>query len=98
MKKILGLAVLMASVTSLTACGGLPTCNDELDNCNRDAAYTEERTAKARQKIVVATPVPVIEEVEAPVIEKPEPAPVPVVIDDAPVMQSAEPMVQHISK
>lgn len=100
-KKILGLSILVAATASLSACGTLPQCNDELDNCNRDAAYTEERTARAKPKmeVVVEAPkaAPVAEKIEAqpaPVKAEPKPAPV----ADAHVMQSAEPQFTHVSK
>lgn len=98
MKKILGFGVLLASVTTLSACGGLPTCNDELDECDRGGAYTEERTAQASKRVMVE-PAPMPAPTPAPVVEPvPAPAPAPVVIDDTPVMTTAEPQFNQISK
>lgn len=98
MKKITGFLVLMGTVATLSACSnGLPTCYDELNECGRDTAYTEERTVKANRKKAPApepVPAPVVAPAPAP---EPAPAPAPVVVD-APVMRSAEPMIQHIAK
>jgi hypothetical protein len=98
MKKLLGLSLVLAATTSLSACGGIPTCYDELNECGRDTAYTEERTIKANRYKTVA-PAP------EPVVVSPPPAPAPVVVAPPPpppvdtqVMRSAEPMVQTISK
>lgn len=96
MKKLTGLLLLSGSVLSLSACGGIPSCYDELNECGRDTAYTEERTVKANRKAAPA-PAPVVAETPAPA-PAPTPAPAPVVVDDTPVMTSAEPMVKHISK
>ncbi len=97
MKKILGLGILLTATATLSACGGIPKCTDYLDECNRGGAYTEERTAQADKKVVIApAPAP------APVIVAPAPAlmpaPAPVVVDDTPVMMSAEPQFTTISK
>lgn len=101
MKKLIGLFLLTGVAASLSACSmSLPTCNDELNECGRDSAYTEERTAKAKHKMPAPAPMPAPEPIPAPepVVEAPKPAPAPVVVDDTPVMRSAEPMVQHVSK
>lgn len=95
MKKLTGILLLSGSVLSLSACGGIPTCYDELDECGRDTAYTEERTVKANR---TPAPAPAPEPVVIIETPAPAPAPAPVVIDDTPVMRSAEPMVEHISK
>jgi len=95
MKKLLGLGVLALATASLSACGGLPECQDYLDECNQGGAYTEERTAQADKKVVVpAAPEPVIA-APAPVAVQPAPAPV---VNDTPVMTSAEPQFTTISK
>ena len=107
MKKFSGLLLVTCAAASLSACSWtLPTCYDELNECGRDSAYTEERTAKAGKKpaprpapepVIQATPRP--EPMPEPMPEPPPPpAPEPVVIDDSAVMQDAEPMVKHISK
>jgi len=97
MKKLTGILLLSGSVLSLSACGAIPTCYDELDECGRDTAYTEERTVKANR---MPAPAPAPEPVA--VVTKPAPAPAPapapVVVDDTPVMRSAEPQFTQISK
>lgn len=107
MKKISGIFLVSIAAISLSACSWeLPTCYDELDECGRDGAYTEERTAKAGKKKVMVKPRPepvVMAQPEpAPAPAAPEPpaapAPEPIVVDDTPVMRSAEPHFQHISK
>lgn len=98
MKKILGLLVLVGSTATLSACGGIPPCNQELNECNRGGAYTEERTVQANKRVVMAEPAPVIIEEKVVVEPAPEPAPAPIVIDDTPVMRSAEPQFDQISK
>lgn len=100
MTKLTGFILMAGTALSLSACSmTLPNCNDELNECGRDTAYTEERTVKANRKkaVVMPTPEPVFMPEPAPEPE-PEPAPVPVVIDDTPVMQSAEPQFTQISK
>lgn len=96
--KIAGFALLLGSTAALSACGGIPTCNEELNKCNRGGAYTEERTSEAgRYKGFVQ---PAVEE-PAPVVQaapEPAPEPAPVVVNDAPIMQSAEPKFTTISK
>lgn len=89
--KIIAVSAL-SLVLALSACGGIPECQDKLDECNMGGAYTEERTAQVKGRdIYVQTKPPVVEEkVEVMV----EPAP----IDDTPVMQSAEPQFTQISK
>lgn len=96
MRKFLGLSILVLTSATLTACSmDIPTCNDELNNCDRGAAYTEERTVKASPKIVVAKPAPA----PAPTTVI-EPAPTPVLesVIDVKIMQSAEPKFTHVSK
>ena len=102
MKKLLALSLLAGTALSLSACGGLPACNDELNECDRGGAYTEERTTQAgRYKTVLnAQPAPAPQ--PAPVA-KPAPAPAPVYREPAPVvdtkvMRSAEPQFKQISK
>lgn len=102
MKKLLGLILLSGTAVSLSACSmSLPKCYDELNECGRDTAFTEERTAKAGKKpapkmeMPEPAPMPVAEPAPMP---EPEPAPAPVVIDDTPVMQSAEPQFTQVSK
>ena len=86
--KIAAFALISTATIALSACGNLPTCNDELDNCDRNGAYSEERTVQANRRMPEPAVVVVV-----------EPAPVPEpVIDDAPVMKSAEPQFTHISK
>ena len=106
MKKILGLGLVLGSVATLSACNGIPECNEELDECSRGGAYTEERTAQADKKMVVEpppapapAPEPVVIETPPPPAPEPvpEPAPEPV-IDDTPVMTDAEPQFKQISK
>ena len=101
MKKFLGLMAVLVATSAISACSmSLPTCHDELNECGRDAAYTEERTAQANKKrknfakkkeMPAVKPMPKAEPAPAP---QPEPEPV----VDTQVMRSAEPMVQHISK
>lgn len=98
MKKILGLSLLAATTLSLSACGGIPKCYDELNECGRDTAYTEERTVMANKRMPAPAPMPAPE--PAPVAA-PAPAPAPVaapVIDDTPIMRTAEPQFTQISK
>lgn len=105
MKKTLALLLVAGSTVSLSACGGLPTCYDELDKCARGGAYTEERTVEAgrygtvlnKTKMPEPAPMPEPEPAPAPAPVA-EPAPAPVVIDDTPVMRSAEPQFKQISK
>lgn len=98
--KFSALALAAFAVVALSACGGwsLPTCNEELDECNRGGAYTEERTVQAGKKRAYVQPAPAPAPMPAPEpIPEPVPAPAPVV-DDTPVMQSAEPQFTTISK
>ncbi len=99
MKKLLSLLLVAGSAASLTACGGVPTCKDELNECDRGGAYTEERTTQAgRYKTVLNTqPAPAPEPVKvvtqpAPVVVKPAP------VVDTQIMRSAEPEFKQISK
>ncbi len=102
MKKLLGLALLLGATASLSACGGIPTCNDELDECTYGGAYTEERTVEAGKRRPAPPPAP--EPVVMPAPEPmPEPAPVyvepaPEPIRDVEIMRSAEPEFKQISK
>lgn len=98
MKKLYGLLLATGAAVSLSACSWtLPECKDELNECGRDSAYTEERTAKAGKKPMPAPmPEPVAQPAPPPAPPPPPPPPPPVV--DTQVMQSAEPMVEHISK
>ncbi|MEM7618271.1 MAG: hypothetical protein AAF244_02690 [Pseudomonadota bacterium] len=101
MKKLLGLGVLAAATISLSACGGLADCKDELDECGHGGAYTEERTAQADKKMVPPAPEPVVAAPAPAPVPAPAPAPAPApepVIDDTPVMTSAEPQFTTISK
>jgi len=96
--KIAAFALISTATIALSACGNLPTCNDELDNCDRNGAYSEERTVQANRRMPEPAVVVVVEP-EPAVVVVVEPAPVPEpVIDDAPVMKSAEPQFTHISK
>ena len=102
--KFSALALSAVAAVTLSACGGwsLPTCSDELDECNRGGAYTEERTVEAGRKRSYVQPVPEPAPMPAPQpapAPAPEPAPAPApVVDDTPVMQSAEPQFTTISK
>jgi hypothetical protein len=103
MKKIFGLLLITGTTALLSACGGLPSCNQELDECNRGGPYTEERTARAHHRVVVKQEPVIIPAPEAEPMPVPEPEPMPEptpepVIDDTPVMRSAEPQFTQISK
>ena len=99
MKKLLGLIVLLGTTASLSACGSLPACHDELDECNRGSAYTEERTATGPVKVAAPAPAPAPEPMPAPVAKPaPAPAPAPAPIVDTQVIRSAEPQFTTISK
>ncbi|HPD83612.1 MAG TPA: hypothetical protein PLK85_07340, partial [Alphaproteobacteria bacterium] len=64
----------------------------------RGSAYTEERTVQANNKKAYVQPAPAPEPAPEPVVQAPPPpAPEPV-IDDTPIMQSAEPQFTTISK
>lgn len=99
MKKLLGLMLVLGATVTLSACGTIPDCRDELDECTYGGPYTEERTVQAGKRVAVAAPAP------APVIA-PAPAPVaaaviapaPAPIRDVQVMRSAEPQFKQISK
>ncbi len=105
MKKILALLLVAGSTLGLSACGGLPTCNDELDKCNRGGAYTEERTSQAgRYKTVLnkkpapaPAPAPAPEPVVVEAAPAPAPAPEPVIVDTQ-IMRDAEPEFKQITK
>ncbi len=101
MKKVFIMLLTIGVSSLLVACGSLPTCHDELDNCNRDAAYTEERTVRTHTKRAAVEPAPVVMKATpapAPKAVVPTPAPVKAPIVNAPIMQSAEPQFKHISK
>lgn len=93
--KFAAFALVGATTFALSACGAIPECNQELDECTYGGPYTEERTVEANKRIPAPTPV-IVEETVV-VVEEPTPAPAPV-IDDTPVMQSAEPQFTQISK
>ena len=103
MKKFFGLSVIAMAAMTLSACNmSLPTCGEELDNCGRGSAYTEERTARATpKKVVVRAPEPAPVMIETTTqVQEPEPMPVvePEPVVDTQVMQSAEPQFKQISK
>ncbi|MEM6811401.1 MAG: hypothetical protein AAF549_02930 [Pseudomonadota bacterium] len=102
MKTVLSLFLVSFTAFSLSACGGIAPCNDELDNCSRGGAFSEERTAKAAPKPKPApAPEPVVVKKPKPapvVVERPAPQPAPTIVDDTPVMQSAEPQFTTVSK
>ncbi len=94
--KFSAFALIAMTTLALSACGSIPPCNDELDECSRGGAYTEERTVEAGKRMPAPAPEPEVVIVEKEVIvEVPAPAPV---VDDTPVMQSAEPQFTQISK
>lgn len=102
MKKSTGLLILAATI-SLSACSWtLPECYDELNECGRDSAFTEERTVKANRNRVpppMPEPAPMPEPEPVAVVEPPPPPPPPEpVIVDTQVMTSAEPEFTQISK
>ena len=73
---------------------------DSLDECKQGGAYTEERTVKSNKKVMMEAPAPVVAApapapvaAPAPVMVKPAP-----VVNDTPVMRSAEPQFTQISK
>lgn len=92
MKNLSIIAVSMATIVTLSACGQISQsglCDDQQTiGCS---PYTDERTAMAKPKIVKAEPAP------APVAE-PATAPAPAPAEDKIIMQSAEPMIEHRSK
>ncbi len=95
MKKFSLIALMAGFAGTVSACG----TSDNFGLCNEYhtfgcAPYSEERTVKTNPK----SPVP-----EVTVTPEPAPAPEPepmveTVIDDTPIMQSAEPKFKHISK
>ena len=99
MKKF-SLFLLSGTAVLLTACGERE-CNPGLDECSLLAPpYTEERTVGAtkRQPVMVTEPV-AVEPAPRPVVQTPPPAPAPTpVVDDTPVMTTAEPQFKQISK
>lgn len=100
MKKTLALLLVAGSALSLSACNGIPKCNDLLDECDRGGPYTEERTIGTTKR-TVAKPAPVaVEPTPAPVVVAPKPAPVyePAPVVDTQIMRSAEPEFKQISK
>jgi len=103
MKKILSLILVAGSAASLTACGGVPECVGELDECNRGGAYTEERTvplgtSRVVERAPAPEPVRVVEPAPVKVAPKPAPAPAPAPVVDTQVMTSAEPEFRQITK
>ena len=112
MKKLLSLILVAGSAAALSACGAIPPCHDELDECTYGGAYTEERTIQTKQRRVVAAPKPAPAPVVAPkpapapvkqVAPKPAPAPAPVVVTTpapipAPVIYDATPDFTQITK
>lgn len=103
MKKLFGFALLLGTTITLSACGGIPDCKDELDECTYGGPYTEERTVEAGKRMPAPPPEPVVipepapEPAPAPEPE-PEPEPEPVVIQDVEIMRSAEPEFKQITK
>ena len=98
MKKTLALLLVAGSTLSLSACNGIPKCNDLLDECDRGGPYTEERTIGTTKR-TVAKPAPA--PVKAPVaVVAPTPAPIyePAPVVDTQIMRSAEPEFKQISK
>ena len=97
MKKFALIAIVAGLSGSIAAC----STADNFGLCNEDhtfgcAPYSEERTVKATPKL----PVPEVTVAPEPA-PMPAPAPEPMVetvIDDTPIMQSAEPKFKHISK
>ena len=81
MKKTLALLLVAGSAISLSACGTVPQCNDQLDECTYGGPYTEERTIQTRNRDVAAAPA------------APAPAPAPVVTAPAPVVTAPAPVV-----
>ncbi len=93
MKKLSVLALSVATIGTLSACGQMSQnglCADQQTiGC---APYANERTATSKPKMVVApTPAPVAE-------PAPAPAPAPVVAEEKIMMQSAEPQFTHRTK
>lgn len=97
MKKLFGLMIVLGTTVTLSACGAIPECRQELDECTYGGPYTEERTVQAGTR--VAAPAPVIAPAPAPApapVAAPAPAPEP--IRDIEVIRSAEPQFKQISK
>ncbi|MEM9470030.1 MAG: hypothetical protein AAF988_07685 [Pseudomonadota bacterium] len=90
MKTLSITALTCLAVLSLSACGTIPACDNELDNCNRGGAFSEERTVLATPK-VIAEPAPTPVEAVAP-------APAPAPAEEKIMMQSAEPQFNQIAK
>lgn len=97
MKKFALIALVTGLAGTVSACGTMTQnglCDDQQTiGC---APYTDERTVLARPK----SPVPEVTVAPEPA-PMPAPAPEPMVetvIDDTPIMQSAEPKFKHISK
>lgn len=92
MKKLSILALSVATIGTLSACGQISQsglCADQQTiGC---APYANERTAMSKPKVVVAAPTPVP-------VAAPEPAPAPVVAEEKIMMQSAEPQFTHRTK
>ncbi len=105
MKKLL-LLLTVGATAGLAACGGVPTCNDELDECTYGGAYTEERTIQTQaQRRAMAEPAPApapepVQQVVTRPAPAPAPAPAPVVQApvERPVMQPVTPEFRQITK
>ncbi len=100
MRKLFGLAFILGATVTLSACGAIPECRQELDECTYGGPYTEERTVEAGKRVAVVAPapaIPVIAPTPAPV-PAPVVAPVPAPIRDIEVIRSAEPQFKQISK
>jgi len=99
MKKLFGLALLLGTTATLSACGGIPECRQELDECTYGGPYTEERTVQAGKRMPAPAPEPVVMPAPTPApapVAAPAPAPEP--IRDIEVMRSAEPEFKQITK
>jgi len=60
MKKLFGLALLLGTTATLSACGSIPECRGELDECTYGGPYTEERTVQTGTRMPAPAPAPVI--------------------------------------
>lgn len=98
MKKIFLLSAVCVAVVSLGACGSIPACHDELDECDRGGAYTEERTVGIKPRVVMVEPEPMPEPEPVVVEPEPMPEPEPAPIQDVQIMRSAEPQFKQIAK
>lgn len=101
MNKLFGLMLVLSATVTLSACGAIPACNDELDECTYGGPYTEERTVETGKRMVVPEPVPAPAPTPAPApapVVAPAPAPAPEPIRDVEVMRSAEPQFRQVTK